>query len=102
MITDHTLDSPEGQLQSPLLETGAAARYLQLRPGTLANWRTAGGGPRYVRVGRRPFYRQADLEAWLDTHLFEDTAAERGQERARQSFGTSAPRATAARVRRAR
>jgi hypothetical protein len=37
-------------------------------PGTLANWRGCGRGPRYVRLGRRVVYRIEDLEAYLDEH----------------------------------
>jgi hypothetical protein len=35
-----------------------------------------GRGPRYVRVGRRAFYRQPDLDQWLEAHVFEQTAHE--------------------------
>jgi len=33
--------------------------------GTLANWRSAGIGPRFVKVGHRVRYRRADVEAWI-------------------------------------
>ena len=36
--------------------------------GTLAQWRCQGRGPKYLRIGRRIFYRGADLNAWLDAH----------------------------------
>ncbi|MDU5248074.1 MAG: helix-turn-helix domain-containing protein [Varibaculum cambriense] len=45
-----------------------AARYLNLRPGTLANQRSRGVGPRYYKLGRRVVYRVADLDAWLASH----------------------------------
>lgn len=33
---------------------------------TLANWRTAGTGPRFTRLnGRMIRYRRSDLQAWL-------------------------------------
>ena len=32
---------------------------------TLANWRCAGEGPAYCRVGGRVLYRLADLDDWL-------------------------------------
>lgn len=64
-------------LNSPLLTAEDAARYLKVAVRTLANHRGLGRGPRYVRVGRRPFYRRADLDAWIESHVFEHTAAER-------------------------
>lgn len=44
----------------------AAAAMLGLSRGTLANWRTEGRGPRYVKSGKQILYRVSDLEAWLD------------------------------------
>ena len=48
--------------------TGAeVGRMLRLAPGTLNNWRSAGRGPKYVKlaggVGRYP---EADVKAWSD------------------------------------
>ncbi len=65
------------QLQSPLLSPDAAAAYIHVHRRTLANWRVLGRGPRYCRIGRQPLYRQADLDAWIDAHAFDHTAAER-------------------------
>ena len=41
------------------------AEYLQLPEKTLAEWRSRGIGPQYMRVGRYVRYRWADVEAWL-------------------------------------
>jgi hypothetical protein len=71
-----TVDDPPS---SPLISADAAASYVQLHERTLANYRVLGTGPRYVRVGRRAFYRRADLDAWLDAHVFEHSAAERAR-----------------------
>lgn len=51
-----------------------AARYLGVvTEKTLANWRSLGMGPPFVRVGEgklaRVAYRRGDLDAWLDAHL---------------------------------
>ncbi len=35
---------------------------------TVYRWRTRGGGPRGVKVGRHVRYRDADVEAWLEKH----------------------------------
>ena len=43
-----------------------AAAIIGVKPTTLATWRHKGRGPRYLKIGRSCFYRDADLEAWLD------------------------------------
>ena len=43
-----------------------AAKYLDLSRQTLDNWRPAGKGPPYVRLGARVAYRLQDLDAWLE------------------------------------
>ena len=51
---------------APLLDSLDAARFLNLKtPGTLANWRTRGQGPAYIKVGGSIRYRMEDLERWL-------------------------------------
>ena len=42
-----------------------AARYLGLRPKTLAMWALEGKGPRPLKVGGRIFYFKADLDAFI-------------------------------------
>ena len=42
-----------------------AARYLGMRPKTLAMWQLDGRGPRSVRVGGRRFYFQVELDAFI-------------------------------------
>ena len=42
-----------------------AARYLGMRPKTLAMWTLDGKGPRSFRVGGRRFYFLADLDAFI-------------------------------------
>jgi hypothetical protein len=51
---------PDGRLDSD-----GAATYLGHRPKTLAMWRIQGKGPRWVKVGGRIFYFQADLDAFI-------------------------------------
>lgn len=48
------------------LSPNEAAALLGVAPGTLANWRHRGGGPRFVKVGSRVRYRACDVEEWLD------------------------------------
>jgi hypothetical protein len=45
-----------------------AARYLfgdNGSPRTLEGWRLRGGGPRFLKIGRRVIYRRRDLDNWL-------------------------------------
>lgn len=42
-----------------------------MSPGTLENWRVAGRGPKYVKIGRRVMYREADIHAFEDKRLYE-------------------------------
>lgn len=52
-------------LFNPHLDTNTAAALLGLRPSTLTNMRVTGGGPTFVKLGRRVVYDRADLEAWV-------------------------------------
>lgn len=65
-------DLRSAALAARLLKTTEAADYLGLNPGTLANMRAAGAGPRYVRFGKRAIrYRIADCDAFTDAHVVE-------------------------------
>jgi hypothetical protein len=44
-----------------------AARFIGVRPGTLAYWRWADVGPPYLKLGGRVAYLEADLIAWLQS-----------------------------------
>lgn len=35
--------------------------------GTLANMRNQGRGPKYIKIGKI-FYREEDVERWINTH----------------------------------
>jgi hypothetical protein len=48
-----------------LLTERQLADELHKSPATLARWRRTGAGPRWVRVGKSPLYRWADVERWL-------------------------------------
>ena len=53
------------------LSTAAAAERLGLSKSTLEKMRCDGRGPRYLKVGKRCFYRPADLEAYLEAAVVE-------------------------------
>ena len=48
-----------------LFDAAAAAERLGLCLGTLAKWRLRGYGPRYLKLGSRVRYREADIDEWL-------------------------------------
>jgi hypothetical protein len=43
-----------------------AAAIIGVKPTTLATWRHYGKGPTYLKIGRSCFYRESDIEMWLD------------------------------------
>jgi hypothetical protein len=65
-----------------LISPEEAARFLSLGIGYLAKLRMSGGGPRYVKLSRRVFYRKCDLRAWVNARVIantsQQTAAARG------------------------
>ncbi|PJL15579.1 hypothetical protein B9Y66_09925 [Stenotrophomonas maltophilia] len=58
-------------LPAPRLDAAAAADWLGLSKSTLDKMRCEGRGPRYLRVGKRCFYRPADLDAYLEAAVVE-------------------------------
>lgn len=52
---------------SPLVDDARAAELLGVAQQTMRNWRLAGTGPRWLRIGARSVrYRLADLEAFAE------------------------------------
>ena len=49
-----------------LLTPRQVSDRLHLAVGTLANWRAAGTGPRFLRLGSAVRYRESDLETWAN------------------------------------
>jgi predicted DNA-binding transcriptional regulator AlpA len=50
---------------------------LRLAVATLNQKRSNGTGPTFVKLGGRVFYKQADLDAWIDQNSVADTTAAR-------------------------
>ena len=43
------------------------AGALKMSRQTLANWRSAGRGPRFIKIGDRSVrYRRTDIEKWIE------------------------------------
>jgi predicted DNA-binding transcriptional regulator AlpA len=51
---------------SHLLRENDAAAYLSLSPKTLARWRWAGMGPRFVKLGSAVRYQIGDLDLFIE------------------------------------
>lgn len=58
---------------SPNLKTEEAAKFLNVKPATLEQWRWNGRGPKFCKIGRSCRYRMSDLESFLDAHVFSST-----------------------------
>lgn len=57
------------------LNTEQAALYTGLAPATMEGLRSKGGGPRFVRYGRKAVrYLIADLDAWMAERTFSNTS----------------------------
>ena len=59
-----------------LLSTPLAADYLGLSASFLNKLRCTGGGPAYVKLGRRVLYSQSELDRWLETNRRMSTSDE--------------------------
>lgn len=66
----------EADAQLVLLPDEEVAALLHKSIKTLERWRTEGFGPCWIRVGRKPLYRQSDLIAWLDANTVNSTSEE--------------------------
>jgi hypothetical protein len=56
------------------LDTRAAATYSGLARSTLEKLRVFGGGPSYIKIGRRVLYDVTDVERWLVDHRRRSTS----------------------------
>jgi hypothetical protein len=53
------------QVEQRLCSPDEAARRLHQAPQTLAQWRSEGRGPAYIKLGRKVFYTDGDLDAYV-------------------------------------
>jgi len=58
----------------PLLDEDKAAPLVGVTPKTLANWRTQGKGPKWIRCGRLVRYHPADLSAHNEANRVASTS----------------------------
>lgn len=58
-------------IQIRRLKVLEAADYLGVGVSTLDKMRMEGRGPRYLKIGGRVFYRQSDLDAYIEAAVIE-------------------------------
>ena len=50
-----------------MFDTDECAEFLHMSPATLRYWRHIGDkGPKSFTIGRKVFYRQQDVDAWVE------------------------------------
>lgn len=74
--------------------TTEAAVYCGVSYSFLANARTYGGGPPFIKANRRVFYRQCDLDEWIEANRFSVRHAIPSDHPSRSSRGEIADSAT--------
>jgi len=66
--------APQPSGERVVLTTDQAGAFLGLSPTTLETLRTRGGGPPFVKLGRRVVYRSEDLAHWLAQRVRRSTS----------------------------
>lgn len=57
-----------------LLDDSWLARYLKCKRKTAQAWRTRGGGPPFIYVGRLVRYKKSDVDRWLESRRVNSTS----------------------------
>ena len=68
------MTSDQNKPAAVFLDNKEAADFLKLSPRTLEKHRVIGGGPRFRKFGRRVVYAVADLEAWANARICDNTS----------------------------
>ena len=58
-----------------LIAAAQVPEFIGIQRQTMAKWRCDGAGPKFVRLGRRVFYRSSDLREWIDAQVRQNTIA---------------------------
>lgn len=64
------MPEPENDI---VIDAAAAAAFTGLAVATLAKLRCVGGGPKYLKLGRKIVYRRSDLSDWLNARRVANT-----------------------------
>ncbi len=63
--------SSVNSMLSVMLTASELATLIGKNVRTLANWRCARIGPRFVKIGNSVWYRVSDVENWIDAQRVE-------------------------------
>jgi hypothetical protein len=69
-----------------LLTPEQAAVALHLKPKTLARWRWAGCGPRFIKIGGRVRYAESDIRAFIQAGVRTSTSDPGPEDHPARSF----------------
>jgi predicted site-specific integrase-resolvase len=58
-----------------LMTQDEVAALFDITTPVLANWRSAGKGPLYVKLGGRVKYRKTDVQAFINSNVRQSTSA---------------------------
>ena len=59
-------EEQESSLRRGFVDTYRAADYVGLSHRTMEKYRWTGGGPEYVKLGRRCLYKPSELDRWME------------------------------------
>ena len=61
------IESRVAKPDAEYLDTEAAAIFTSISTVQLAEWRSRGGGPRYIKMGRKVLYAVRDLRDFVES-----------------------------------
>ena len=74
-MANHPAPTSHTDIIERLLTPEQAAKILRVKPRTLQAWRYRGGGPRFIKLGRRSVrYRRSDLKQYILDSLRRSTS----------------------------
>ncbi|WEK50983.1 MAG: helix-turn-helix domain-containing protein [Candidatus Kaistia colombiensis] len=71
---NHPATQDQSTAARRMLDTLEAATYAGLGKSTLDKFRLTGGGPTYIKVGKRVVYDLSDLDIWLASRRRQSTS----------------------------
>lgn len=63
-------------MNTDVMNTSEAARYVRLGKPTLDRFRLTGEGPRFAKLGGAVRYRREDLDEWIASRLVASTSVD--------------------------
>lgn len=84
-----TLPRPVPGQTEEFLTPKQAAAYLRVSKSYLDKLRVYGGGPSFLRFGRKILYRQRELNLWADQRSFKSTSEYREQPSNGRNYDTT-------------